>query len=246
MPKMIRKWEIHPTLKVEVWDTTCIVTNFTSDILINSANPSLSGVSKFPYFPKGGPEPTQPAAKDAHHIMGYVSQWGGMEVGQGMLFSANVVDGLVHQLGGYELRQELQTVCGGKCEEGRAVWTLAHGELRDRYPNGIIHTVPPFYNQSNNSLLKDCYWSSLEKARERRTNLPEQKEMRLASPLLGAGCRGFPMHIATESAAEALASHCTRPQHSDSPCILSVAFAIPSGENRKALINAFERVLGAG
>lgn len=64
---------------IEVWDTTCIVTNFgratepsNCQVLINPANPNLTGVSKFPYFPRGGPEPTLPPSKDAHHIMGYV------------------------------------------------------------------------------------------------------------------------------------------------------------------------------
>ena len=58
---------------IEVWEATCIVTNFSKAIvspsrddtnnrdgkycsyLINPANPSLSGVSKFPYFRKGDP-----------------------------------------------------------------------------------------------------------------------------------------------------------------------------------------------
>ena len=66
-------------------------------ILINPANPQLSGVSNFPYFPKGGPVPKQyPHQRDAGwHAPGYVTQWGGMEVGEGMLFASNVVDGLV-------------------------------------------------------------------------------------------------------------------------------------------------------
>ena len=35
--------------------------------------------------------------------LGYVSSWGGMEVGQGMLYATSVVDGLVHQLGGWKV-----------------------------------------------------------------------------------------------------------------------------------------------
>ena len=77
---------------VQVWNTTCIVTNFGKNqttivetgnhspqhnrsrhVLINPANPELSGVSKFPYFPRGGPVPEEYPSKDAHHIMGYVS-----------------------------------------------------------------------------------------------------------------------------------------------------------------------------
>ena len=43
---------------VEIWNTTCIVTNFgkskasACSVLINPANPSLTGVKKFPYFPR--------------------------------------------------------------------------------------------------------------------------------------------------------------------------------------------------
>lgn len=47
---------------IEVYVTSCIVTNFSlsecKKILINSANQDLSGVSNFSYFPKGGPVPT--------------------------------------------------------------------------------------------------------------------------------------------------------------------------------------------
>jgi len=285
IPKLIRRWQIPTTttnttasslLAIEVWDTTCIVTNFQdADMLINSSNPSLSGVSKFPYFPKGGPEPSQLVGnKDAHPIMGYVSQWGGMEVGQGMLFAANVVDGLVHQMGGKDLLFELQSVVGGQCQEGDAVWTKPHGDLKHTFPGGIIHTVPPFYDSNNIEtsldLLKKCYWSSLDKAFSQvtttmtTTTMPSSstitddeknpKEIRLACPLLGAGCRGFPLEMAIDAAAHALKSY---PTHSttiasspttttttgtaSSTTNVSLAFAIPSGETRAALIEVFER-----
>jgi hypothetical protein len=91
VPKLVQEWNNHSRLhknninnhninnhkrSMEVWETTCIVTNFakTADcqILINPTNPQLTGVSKFPYFPKGGPQPKVSPTKDAHHIMGYV------------------------------------------------------------------------------------------------------------------------------------------------------------------------------
>ena len=96
VPTLLQTWQ-HRNRSVEVWKTTCIVTNFgkptaavTSSVevpvckveaahvqvLINPANPELSGVSKFPYFPRGGPTPKQLPNKDAHHIMGYVSTCG--------------------------------------------------------------------------------------------------------------------------------------------------------------------------
>lgn len=49
---------------IEIWSTTCIVTNFGKNqnitncsALVNPANPELSGVSAFTYFPRGGPVP---------------------------------------------------------------------------------------------------------------------------------------------------------------------------------------------
>jgi len=68
------------TPSIEIWNTTCVVTNFGKtklpdgmkgcSVLLNPANPQLSGVSKFPYFPQGGPAPKEYPKKDAHHIMG--------------------------------------------------------------------------------------------------------------------------------------------------------------------------------
>ena len=42
--------------------------------------------------------------------MGYVSQWGGMDVGSGMMFSAETIDGLLHQLGGLRFRAECSLI----------------------------------------------------------------------------------------------------------------------------------------
>eukprot|EP00573_Skeletonema_grethae_P001819 CAMPEP_0201691350 /NCGR_PEP_ID=MMETSP0578-20130828/4526_1 /ASSEMBLY_ACC=CAM_ASM_000663 /TAXON_ID=267565 /ORGANISM="Skeletonema grethea, Strain CCMP 1804" /LENGTH=390 /DNA_ID=CAMNT_0048176533 /DNA_START=115 /DNA_END=1287 /DNA_ORIENTATION=+ len=113
---------------VEIWTTTCILTNFGKQCrhnsenisndhqqqpvmtLINPANPNLSGPNAFPYFPRGGPQPKVQPNRHAHHIMGYVSQWGGMDVGNGMLFSAESIDGLLHQLGGLRFRAECNLV----------------------------------------------------------------------------------------------------------------------------------------
>ena len=93
-----------PRKAVEIWKTTCVLTNFGKQChhnleknnqqqqqqqlvtLINPANPNLSGPNSFPYFARGGPQPKQQPNRHAHHIMGYVSQWGGMDVGRGELY----------------------------------------------------------------------------------------------------------------------------------------------------------------
>lgn len=71
---------------VEIWTTTCILTNFGKQCrhnsenisndhqqqplmtLINPANPNLSGPNAFPYFPRGGPQPKVQPNRHAHHI----------------------------------------------------------------------------------------------------------------------------------------------------------------------------------
>ena len=106
--------------------------------------------------------------------MGYVSRWGGMDVGRGMLLSAETVDGLVHQLGGTRLRVECSlvpphrrrrcrdghggpgdappspssssSVDGEICPVGYAVATSPGGDGLRRHYDAIIHTTPPFYD----------------------------------------------------------------------------------------------------
>lgn len=240
---------------IEVWETTCVVTNMNSresgndsetpfSVLINPGNPSLSGVSKFAYFPVGGPEPPPSfqIGKDSHPIMGYVTTWGGMEVGQGMAFASNTVDGMVHQYGGKDLQKECQAALGNTwwflgagrnkplLEEGQAVSTPAVGpKLKEASGYDLlVHTVPPFCGQDyrsqpqhkreddsaavqqdetergavadhNNFLLAECYRNSLRMATLSQSQSPLLK---IACPLLGAGCRGFPVERAINVAAK--------------------------------------------
>ncbi|KAL7548208.1 hypothetical protein ACHAWF_011503 [Thalassiosira exigua] len=177
LPQLIAKFEPPTPLSestrrksVEVWTTTCIVTNFgvrredvDADVngpplprcstLVNPANPGLTGPNSFPYFPRGGPQPRLPPNRQAHHIMGYVSQWGGMDVGGGMMFAAETIDG---PAGGSTPSGRQATESGSedgyikegeaKCPVGAAVMTSPGGdELRQHY-DCIVHTTPPFYN----------------------------------------------------------------------------------------------------
>lgn len=149
-------------------------------------------------MPKSGP------TVSAHHIMGFVSKWGGMEVGDGMLFPASVVDGLVHLHGGWKLNAECSwkriTSKGGEaCPIGTSVETSAgSGKLSQDYDR-VIHTTPPFYRHDENpiEMLAKCYESSLSCAFSGRPG-----GIRVASPLLGAGARGFPSDVAMRIAAE--------------------------------------------
>ncbi len=244
---------------VEVWNTTCIVRNFGRkddnvqqnqqqlkssltqtypgrSVLINSSNPTLLGVRKFPYFPRGGPVPSQPPLKYEHHIMGYVTQWGGMEVKDGMLFPFNVVDGLVHELGGWKLAWHCYMMKdhenggekGVKCPIGHAVITPPGGKDLEKSYDAIVHTVPPFYEYPEgefdadpSELLANCYRKALllcmssesidadkktfqfmsQGRYEKQYDGEQASQLQIASPLLGAGGRGFPIGKAIEVAA---------------------------------------------
>jgi len=231
---------------IEVWITTCIVTNFgkTLDIinkessstttasnkpkrwtLINPSNPELSGCRKFPYFPRGGPVPEQ-AVRSMHkdwQPLGFVSQWGGMSVGTGMLYPVSTVDGLVHQRGGAALRCAIQMQrlahhyyqtgtsssydCSSAiCPVGRAVPTTAAGDLSEQY-HQIVHTTPPFYEhhqQDPETALAQCYQSALTVAATAKQVVDDAHHHHIATPLLGAGCRGFPVEVACRVAARAV------------------------------------------
>jgi O-acetyl-ADP-ribose deacetylase (regulator of RNase III) len=240
--------------RIEIWTTTCIVTNFgkttnaNCSILINPSNAELSGVSNFTYFPRGGPVPDKVKFSSSGSSnssgmhrdwqpLGYVSNWGGMEVGNGMLYPVSVVDGLVHQLGGWKLaaacrwnqqqstfrsmlrtqqqQQSTSNSSNGKnaaCPIGTAVYTtLACSELLEQY-NAIIHTTPPFYLHDENPIqqLDSCYQSALRLAatipvhsKNNNSHHDASAELRVATPLLGAGARGFPMDVAIQVAAKA-------------------------------------------
>jgi len=286
---MLRSWTTNNTTtghcyrrSIQVWETTCIVTKMNTQdekftILMNSGNPTLCGVSKFAYFPHGGPEPATnfKIGKDAHPIMGYASQWGGMDVGHGMLFPANTVDGLLHTYGGTSLAEACARVLRestteerhhsgtqqqqGRIQEGSAVVTPCVGNELQTISgyDYIIHTVPPFYNhhsehndtttrkdpQNNNTshandnidrkkrqqqdddddedrvleefLLAECYRNSLDLAvggaipvedartpTNGTTTTMDPPTLRIVCPLLGAGCRGFPIDTAIQIASQ--------------------------------------------
>ena len=233
---------------IEIWNTTCIVTNFgvsraQTTALINPSNPQLSGVRNFPYFPRGGPVPNErPMSmhKDWQPL-GYVSQWGGMEVGTGMLFPVSVVDGLVHQWGGWKLDMECRwegfmakNAAGEQeaCPVGSAVLTSAgYGNLRREYDN-IVHTTPPFYSfhDEPHYHLKLCYQRAMAKA--------FCSHRRVATPLLGAGARGFPTAVAIEIAAETIHEWCQE----ESAIEQCIVFGLLETRHADDLINQLEKL----
>lgn len=239
-PQLIHRW-CRNSRAVEVWTTTCIVTNFgkpaNCSTLVNPANPELSGVSNFPYFPRGGPVPKEKpySMHKDWQPLGYVSTWGGMEVGSGMMFPVSVVDGLVHLHGGWKL----QAACAWHrlqrnppCPIGSAIRTTAADQrLLDQY-QAIVHTAPPFYqhDEKPEEGLHRCYQSSLDIAFG-------DGDTRVAFPLIGAGARGFPENVAAQIAGQAMAEWASQ----DDGRQLTVSFGLLSTEIAEVLVDELLR-----
>ncbi|KAG8466606.1 hypothetical protein KFE25_007985 [Diacronema lutheri] len=207
------------TIRVVV--SRCVVMappNGFCDVLINPANERLVG-TKLPYFPRGGPVPEErvsgAAAVQRDWVPpGFVSKWGGMEIGSDMMYSVQVVDGMVGMLGGDALRKECRRLpirgprgSDVRCPQGEAVRTSAPGGLAKLF-GGIVHTVPPFYKRADTggpcpewrALLERCWLRALDAASPGPV---------VAAPLLGAGARGAPVGAASHVAARAAASWLT-------------------------------------
>ena len=252
VPKLLRSYKKQST-SVEVWQTTCIVENFGKEkasscsVLINSSSPSLLGIRKFPYFPSGGPQPEKPPSKVEHHIMGYVSKWGNMELKEGMMFPFNVVDGLVHQLGGWKLALHCYMLPTTKederCPVGQAVSTPPGGKLLAAEYDKIVHTVPPFYAHDScnpEDELFQCYERALTVSEEHLATQAEGLPLRIACPLLGAGARGFPLETSIDIAARASLQWRDEHESHGRPTVL--AFGIPQMDVASKLIDAISRM----
>ena len=261
VPKLLRSFTRTQQTKdmvssVQVWNTTCIVTNFGKSKepgytthLINPSNPTLLGVRNFPYFPKGGPVPEKLPEKDEHHIMGYVTKWGGVDLKEGMLFPFNTVDGLVHQYGGWKLALHCYMLPrinsnGDKCPVGKSVMTPSGGQELQREYDAIAHTVPPFYDYHStdpNVALAGCYRDALRVCEENvdrsDSDCINQKTLRIACPLLGAGGRGFPIENAIVVAAEESVRWLDKVECEDNRSTI-LAFGIPYLSVAEKLIRA--------
>lgn len=139
-----------------------------------------------------------------------------MEVGNGMLFPVSVVDGLVHMYGGWKLKAALSwhRLSAGGCPVGQAVQTTAGNDQLGKAYDSVIHTVPPFYNHPDDpdddpsQLLANCYKNALNLVAAKGTP-------RVATALIGAGCRGFPFDEALSIAAKATVEWCQDNQERD-------------------------------
>ena len=210
--------------RVEIHVSPCIVAHppneLWHDILIVPANEFLVGTS-LPYFPIGGPVPAPLPAGVTNSV------WGGMEAGQGMMYSVQVVDGAVTEFGGHDLVLALKALPvvedddvardsrfpPRRCFVGDAVRTVAAGSLKHNF-QGLVHTVAPFRSdEAWAHKLASCYKRCLDvatcdvsKSRKKGGSGGEEHGVSIAVPLLGAGARGAAPAEAAVVAAEAISA----------------------------------------
>ena len=107
------------------------------------------------------------------------------------------IDNAIHSAAGLQLRQECDNILqGSELATGKAIITAGYN-LPCRY---VIHTVGPRYREGNpkcEQLLYNCYWNSLELAKEYELHT-------IAFPAISTGAYRYPKQEAAAIALRAV------------------------------------------
>jgi len=210
-----------------------------SRFLINSANEYLIGTS-LPYFPRGGLQRQPNNIFASPEDWQKSSSWGGLSVGEDLLFPVQVLDGEVHQrLGGRqsELKKWIaenvpavdhvehikeQSVRAlrdpqyddkVKCTTGDVVWTPAFPtdlDLQRSFSLGILHTVSPYHDTLRRDELLHSCYTKCLKLAA-IVGVKEHEVSHITTALLGTGVK----NIEPEDSARALAKSVRQHQGDD-------------------------------
>lgn len=145
------------------------------------------------------------------------------------LLGGGGVDGAIHAAAGPELQEECRRLHG--CRTGEAKITYGYN-LPCEY---VIHTVGPIYSgkYTDKKLLQDCYWNSLNLAREHGIRS-------IAFPCISTGIYGYPIDEAVEAAVSAVLDWLTE----NEDYVINILFCCYDKENYQAYEEFLDEVLG--
>ncbi|GMH67843.1 hypothetical protein TrLO_g3020 [Triparma laevis f. longispina] len=215
-PTLVHSVQLRSTL-LRIVQTPCIITkpppsSSTPLSLVVPTNPFLTSTTKFPYFSTGGPSQHKFESPRQHQAdwapPGFVSNWGGMEIGGGMRYSSQTVDGLVCLHGGKEYQQSLQDMRDSSStsphalDEGTSdspptakfLTCPAPPKITSLGYDHLIHLAVPPSSSPPNHLLRVISWALSSSPPSTTTN----------APLIGAGCRGWDVTSATTAFLDAV------------------------------------------